>query len=277
MASIAVAIDMGAGEKERGTLVVAAAADFAHHAGGGQVPGNPVRCRGVGRHRPDVDGLCAMQLLGEAGASCNRSRSMCMLPSCWMLGLLIPPAHAMVSALLLAISSSRAATRRPPCAANHDQIFMPIMASMLPGMKLGDGWSLVPIVNTALAIKEVVKGTITALDHASVLASTSLIAGLLLALCVYWQARSGAVPFLAARLSASSAGSPGGRRVTPRRSRKAVAKLPALLKPISRAMSCTSISVSFNNSSPRRMRSSRMKPNTVMPVCSRNTCDSFSR
>ncbi|MQA39151.1 hypothetical protein [Rugamonas aquatica] len=53
-------------------------------------------------------------------------------------------------------------------------VFLPIMASMLP------------IINTSLAIKEVVKGTITVAEYATVFASTLAVAGLLLALSVYW-------------------------------------------------------------------------------------------
>jgi sodium transport system permease protein len=133
-------------------------------------------------------GLCAMQLLGEAGGELQSITQHVHVTELLMLGLLILPAYAMVSALLLAISFFARSHKEAASYAQQTMIviFMPIMASMLPGMKLGDGWSLVPIVNTALAIKEVVKGTITALDYASVLASTSLIAGLLLALCVYW-------------------------------------------------------------------------------------------
>lgn len=188
-ASIAVAIDMGAGEKERGTmesllllplsraslvvpkfLVILCAAAISG---------------GIGITSM---GICASYVLGNAGGELSAITQYIQLPELLMLGLLILPAYAMVSALLLSISFYARSHKE---AASYSQqttimVFLPIMASMLPGMKLGDGWSLVPIINTSLAIKEVVKGTITVADYASVFASTLAVAGLLLALSVYW-------------------------------------------------------------------------------------------
>lgn len=189
VASIAVAIDMGAGEKERGTLesllllpIARSSLVFAKFL--------VILCAAVisGAIGITSMGLCAAYMLGSAGGDMAIITQYVQLPELLMLGLLILPAYAMVSALLLSISFFARSHKE---AASYSQqmtilVMMPILASMLPGMKLSDGWSMVPITNTALAIKEVVKGTITVTDMASVFGSTALVAALLLALCVRW-------------------------------------------------------------------------------------------
>jgi sodium transport system permease protein len=189
MSSIAVSIDMGAGEKERGTLEsllllpisrsTLVVAKFLVILCAAVISG------GIGITSM---GLCAMHLLGQAGGDVQAITQYVQIPELLMLGLLILPAYAMVSALLLSIYFYARSHKE---AASYSQqmmilVLLPIMASLLPGMKLSDGWSLVPITNTALAIKEVVKGTISMVDYASVFASTTVVSCLLLSLCVYW-------------------------------------------------------------------------------------------
>jgi len=189
ISSIAVAIDMGAGEKERGTLesllllpISRASLVVAKFL--------VILCAAVVSGAIGITsmGLCALYILGQQGGELQTITQYIHAPELLMLGLLIVPAYAMVSALLLAVSFFARSHKE---AASYSQqmmilIFLPIMASMLPGMKLSDGWSLVPIINTSLAIKEVVKGTIAIADYGTVFASTALVSCLLLALCVHW-------------------------------------------------------------------------------------------
>ncbi|WKE64014.1 ABC transporter permease [Gallaecimonas kandeliae] len=64
-------------------------------------------------------------------------------------------------------------------------LIMPIVVAMLPGVTLDAHWALVPITNVALAIKEILKGTIDYGLLWLILASTLVIAGLLISFCVY--------------------------------------------------------------------------------------------
>ncbi|MBY0556331.1 MAG: ABC transporter permease, partial [Burkholderiaceae bacterium] len=189
VSSIAVAIDMGAGEKERGTLESLLLLPISRSS---LVVAKflVILCAAVisGAIGITSMGLCAQYILGQQGGELQAITQYIHAPELLMLGLLIVPAYAMVSALLLAVSFFARSHKE---AASYSQqtmifVFLPIMASMLPGMKLSDGWSLVPIINTSLAIKEVVKGTIVLADYGTVFASTALVSCLLLALCVHW-------------------------------------------------------------------------------------------
>ena len=64
--------------------------------------------------------------------------------------------------------------------------FFPVLVAMLPGIKLDWTWALVPISNVALAIKEIVKGTIDYSMLFAIFASSTFFAALSIAFCVYW-------------------------------------------------------------------------------------------
>lgn len=64
--------------------------------------------------------------------------------------------------------------------------FFPIMVAMLPGIKLDWLWSLVPISNVALAIKEILKGTIDYTMLIYIVMSSTVFAILSIIFCVYW-------------------------------------------------------------------------------------------
>ncbi|MYN46633.1 ABC transporter permease [Pseudoduganella sp. FT93W] len=189
MSSIAVAIDMGAGEKERGTLESLLLLPISRST---LVIAKflVVLCAAVisGAIGIASMGFCAMYMLGQQSSELQSLTQYIQVPELLMLGLLILPAYAMVAALLLSISFFARSHKE---AASYAQqmtliVFLPIMAAMLPGMKLSDGWSLVPITNTALAIKEVIKGTIVLTDLISVFLSTSVVAIVLLLMCIQW-------------------------------------------------------------------------------------------
>ncbi|WP_417356765.1 ABC transporter permease [Gallaecimonas pentaromativorans] len=64
-------------------------------------------------------------------------------------------------------------------------LIMPIVLAMLPGISLDAQWALVPITNVALAIKEILKGTVDYGLLGLILLSTAVIAALLISFCVY--------------------------------------------------------------------------------------------
>ena len=64
--------------------------------------------------------------------------------------------------------------------------FLPVLLALAPGVKLDWVWASVPLTNVALAIKEIFKGTIEYDMLAVILLSTTLVAGGLLYLCQWW-------------------------------------------------------------------------------------------
>jgi len=65
-------------------------------------------------------------------------------------------------------------------------ILLPLILALMPGVKLNWVWASVPITNVSLAIKEIFKGTIDLGMLAVIFASTTIIAGALLGLCNWW-------------------------------------------------------------------------------------------
>jgi sodium transport system permease protein len=63
---------------------------------------------------------------------------------------------------------------------------LPVVLALLPGVKLDWVWASVPLTNVALAIKEIFKGTIDYSMLAVILLSTTIVAGMLLSLCNWW-------------------------------------------------------------------------------------------
>jgi len=65
-------------------------------------------------------------------------------------------------------------------------VIIPAMLALLPGVELKGGWAWAPLVNVALAMKELVKGTMDYFQLIAIFGSTVIIAGVLLAFCIYW-------------------------------------------------------------------------------------------
>ncbi len=63
-------------------------------------------------------------------------------------------------------------------------VFMPLVISILPGIELNWKLAMVPVLNVALGIKELVKGTIDYSLLGVVLFSTLVLAGAMIAFCV---------------------------------------------------------------------------------------------
>ena len=93
-----------------------------------------------------------------------------------------------IAALLLAISFYARSYREAGQYASVMMLLLigPIVLALLPNMQLRNGWAWMPITNIALAVKEIVKGTLLWSDFAVVFLSTTLVAGLLLWFCTWW-------------------------------------------------------------------------------------------
>ena len=63
---------------------------------------------------------------------------------------------------------------------------IPVIFAMLPGVELKGIWAWVPLTNVALAITALIKGTMDYVQLFAIFGSTAVIAGGLLAFCIYW-------------------------------------------------------------------------------------------
>ena len=186
------AIDLGAGEKERGTLetlllapvsrlrlvlgkflvvfttgLVSATLTLVALGGWFAVKG------------PDIAGE-----LGEIIAAIGALD----LALIW---LMLVPTTAMFAAILLSISIyAKSFKEAQSFAAPFNMLcILPAVAAMLPGVELDTTWALIPVSNIALAIKELLKGTMDYTLLAAILGSSTVIAGALLAFCTRWFSR----------------------------------------------------------------------------------------
>jgi sodium transport system permease protein len=188
-ASMSAALDMGAGEKERGTLEsllllplpryhLVLAKFFAIALIGvvaGLVSVVSLVVWGLGLFKGADSAL--EQVLQGAGAA-----------DIALVGLMVLPANAIVAALLLAISFYARSYREAGQFASILMLLMiaPILIALLPNMQLHSGWAWMPITNIALAVKEIIKGTLMFGDFAVVFVSTTLVAAALLWFCTIW-------------------------------------------------------------------------------------------
>ena len=102
--------------------------------------------------------------------------------------LMLIPLVAIFASILLSISIYARSFKEAQSYMGPLVIFVviPVMVALLPGVELKGGWAWVPLTNVALAMKELVKGTMDYFQLIAIFGSTALIAVLLLGFCVYW-------------------------------------------------------------------------------------------
>jgi len=184
------AIDMGAGEKERGTLetllicpisrVSIVLGKFLTVLTTGLV-GALITVASFGIWGAVIGSLGGMAVVQEA-------MSAIAITELILIFSLLLPISAVFAALLLAISIYARTFKE---AQNYISplsifIFLPLVAAMMPGVELTAITALVPIMNVALAIKELIKGTADYGLLALIFASTIALATAAIAFCVHW-------------------------------------------------------------------------------------------
>jgi sodium transport system permease protein len=102
--------------------------------------------------------------------------------------LMLVPVTAIFAALVLSLSIYARGYKEAQSYMSPMMIlaFMPLILSLLPGVKLTWGWAAMPVTNVALAIKEICKGTIEYPKMLAIFGSGALIAGVCIALCTWW-------------------------------------------------------------------------------------------
>jgi sodium transport system permease protein len=183
------AVDLAAGEKERGTLETLLLVPVARHR---IVLGKYL----VVFTAAMTAAVLTLMSLGAWGAIKGRGvggafgaiLSSIGALDLALIALMFVPAAAMFAAILLSISIYARSFKEAQSYATPMSflIVLPAMLSMLPGVEMTWGWAMVPITNIALAIKELVKGTMSYEMLVAILGSSALLAGLLLAFCTWW-------------------------------------------------------------------------------------------
>lgn len=203
MAAMYPAIDMGAGEKERGTLETLLLAP---------VPRTSIVLAkflvlftvGLLSSLLMVGSIGALVYLAGAAplgqadpagqaAIANLAAMMKSIGAVdmAMVALMLAPTAAMFAAILLSLSIYAKSYKEASGLISPLMLLtlLPAMAALLPGVEMNWMWAMVPLTNVSLAMKELVKGTMDYSMFAVILASTTLSAGALLALCRWWFTR----------------------------------------------------------------------------------------
>lgn len=184
------AIDMGAGEKERGTLETLLICPISRT---GIVLGKFMTVLTTGLVGALITvgsfGIWGVIIGSFAGMDVvQQAMSAIAVTELVLIFALLLPISAIFAALLLAISIYARTFKE---AQNYISplsimIFVPLAAAMMPGVELTTKTALIPVMNVALAIKELIKGTADYGLLALILGSTILLAAALIAFCVHW-------------------------------------------------------------------------------------------
>ena len=183
------AIDLGAGEKERGTLETLLLAPVPR---GAIVLAKFLVLFTVGMTSAVLMVGSRAVLLTVFGGSLEGNLAVMVrsitLPDLAMITLMLVPTAAIFASLLLSISIYAKSYKEAAGMITPLMLLtiLPIVVAMLPGVTLTWLWAMVPLTNVSLAMKELVKGTMDYSMFGVILASTTVIAGALLLLCRWW-------------------------------------------------------------------------------------------
>ncbi len=183
------AIDLGAGEKERGTLETLLLAPIRRYQ---IVLGKffVIFTTGVTAALLSLTSLGVMlaakgqEITGELG---EVIASVSVVDLVLIAAMLIPTA-AMFAAVLLSVSIYAKSFKEASayCGPLNFLAIVPAFIAMLPIVKLDWYWAMVPITNISLAIKELIKGTMNYEMFIAILGSSVVIAGAFLFFCTRW-------------------------------------------------------------------------------------------
>ncbi|WP_343732741.1 ABC transporter permease [Duganella sp.] len=189
MAAMYPAIDTGAGEKERGTLETLLLAPVSRSA---IVLAKFLMLFTVGLASAllmIVSVGLLLHFFGHAigGDVVQMVRAIGVLDLA-MVALMLVPTAAIFAAILLSLSIYAKSYKEAAGLISPLMLvtILPTLVALLPGVELNWTWAMVPLTNVSLAMKELVKGTMDYRMFSVILLSTTLTAGLLLALCRWW-------------------------------------------------------------------------------------------
>ena len=108
-----------------------------------------------------------------------------------LIAALLLPIAAVLAALLLSISIYAKSFKEAQSYIGplNILVILPAIVGTLPGIELDWRWAMVPVSNVALAIKEIIKGTVDPLMVGLILASSLILAAVMLVFCTRWFCR----------------------------------------------------------------------------------------
>jgi sodium transport system permease protein len=184
------ATDLGAGEKERGTLETLLISPIERHK---LVLGKflTIAFAGVVSALITVVSMAVWGLVlsqGMAVKFVTEFLGAISLIDYLLMFLMLVPVVAIFAAVLLSLSIYARSFKEAQGYMTPlvFVVIVPVVLAMLPGVELKGGWAWVPLTNVALAIKELIKGTMDYVQLIAIFGSTAVIAGGLLAFCVFW-------------------------------------------------------------------------------------------
>ena len=189
LAAMYPAIDSGAGEKEKGTLETLLLAPVPR---GAIVLAKFLVLLTVGLTSALLMIASMGFLLVWFGSSLEGDLEQLMHSLGWldlaMVGLMLVPTAAIFAALLLSISIYARSYKEAAGLISPLTLLtlLPALVTMLPGVELNWMWSMVPLTNVSLAMKELVKGTMDYRMFSLIMLSSTVVAGTLLLLCRWW-------------------------------------------------------------------------------------------
>ncbi|GGF71969.1 ABC transporter permease [Alteromonas lipolytica] len=184
------ATDLGAGEKERGTLETLLISPIERHK---LVLGKffTIALAGATSALITVSSMAVWGLIISQGMAIEMVTEFMSAISAIdfvLMFLMLVPVVAIFSAVLLSLSIYARSFKEAQGYMTPlvFAVIVPVMLAMLPGVELKGGWAWVPLTNVALAIKELIKGTMDYFQLFAIFSSTAVIAGALLYFCVFW-------------------------------------------------------------------------------------------
>ncbi|WP_018984484.1 ABC transporter permease [Salinimonas chungwhensis] len=184
------AADLGAGEKERGTLETLLISPIDRNK---IVLGKflTIAVAGVTTALITVISMAIWGVLvgqGLAIEAINKFLGAIDLMDLALIFFMLIPVVAIFSALLLSLSIYAKTFKEAQGYMGPLVMFVivPVILATLPGIELEGVWAWVPLTNVALAMKELIKGTMDYYQLIGIFGSTAIIAGLLLGFCVHW-------------------------------------------------------------------------------------------
>jgi sodium transport system permease protein len=187
------AIDLGAGEKERGTLETLLLAPIERYK---IVLGKffVIFTSGVISALLSLAGMGVMLVIEVKNIPPSLSiefwniLSSISIVDLFLIGSMMIPTAAMFAALLLSISIYARSYKEASayCGPLSFLVIIPAIIAVLPVVKLDWFWSMIPLTNISLAIKELIKGTMNYEMFIAILGSSFIIAAGLLFFSTKW-------------------------------------------------------------------------------------------
>lgn len=188
--AMAPAADLGAGEKERGTLETLLISPMERYK---LVLGKffTIAAAGIITALITVSSMAIWGIVVSQGLAIEFVAEIMALIGVLdfvLIFLMLIPIVAIFASMLLTLSIYARSFKEAQSymGAMVMVIIFPVLIAMMPGVKLEGGWVWIPLTNVALAMKELFKGTMDYFALFGIFTSTAFIAAALIAFSIYW-------------------------------------------------------------------------------------------